>query len=212
MADETADKLNERTPDVQDDAHRDKGTAVLIVDMIQKFDHDDGEELFKNALPAADNTSRLKGKAAASNIPVIYVNDNFGDWKHDFKATVEAARGSERGKQIVELIEPGPNDYHVLKPQHSGFFSTPLDVLLASLKASTLILTGVATDICILATAHDAYMRGFELIVPGDCTAATTNDQKSTALDLLSRIVKANTGPSVDIDFPQTLQNKGLAA
>ena len=210
--DATADKLNDRTPDLPDDEHREKGTALLIVDMIGKFDHDDGEELFKNALPAADNISRLKEKAAAANIPVIYVNDNFGEWKHDFRATVDAARASERGKQILDLIEPGTDDYHVLKPQHSGFFSTPLDVLLASLKVSRLIVTGGATDICILATAHDAYMRGFEIIVPGDCTAAASNDQKNEALDLLSRIVKADIGPSTNIDLSNPLQNKGLAA
>lgn len=204
MPNATADKLNERTPDIAVEAHREKGTALLIVDMISSFDHEDGEELFKNALPAADNISRLKERAAAANIPVIYVNDNFGEWKHDFKATIDGARASERGGQIVPLIEPSPEDYHVLKPQHSGFFSTPLDVLLASLKASRLILTGAATDICILATAHDAYMRGFELMVPGDCTAAATNEQKNEALDLLSRIVKADTRPSTELDLSQT--------
>jgi nicotinamidase-related amidase len=212
MIDATADNLNDRTPDIQNDEHREKGTALLIVDMIGNFDHENGEELFRHALPAAGNISRLKEKAAAANVPVIYVNDNFGEWKHDFKATLEAARASERGKQIVDLIEPGPDDYHILKPQRSGFFSTPLDVLLASLKVSRLVITGAATDICVLATAHDAYMRGFEIIVPGDCTAAATDAQKSEALDLLSRIVDADTRPSGQVDLAKSNKEKSLTA
>lgn len=203
MIDPTADRLDERTPSLHSAEHRKKGTALLIIDMIGDFSHDDGDDLARHALPAASNIARLKARAVEANIPVIYVNDNFGEWRNDFQTTLESARSSKKGSEIVKLIEPGADDYHILKPQRSGFFSTPLDVLLASLKISELILTGAATDICILFTAHDAYMRGFKVIVPPDCTAAATTDQHREAIAQLQRLVDADTRLSEKIVFPR---------
>src|SRR5213079_120018 len=134
-------------------------------------------------------------------IPVIFVNDNYGEWRNDFHATLEAARRSELGSQILEPIDIGTEDYHVLKPQRSGFFSTPLEVLLATLKVSTLIITGIATDLCVLFTANDAYMRGYELLIPSDCTAAVTEERKNETLRLLERIADADTTASSDVDL-----------
>src|SRR3954463_16558228 len=137
----TAENLNERTPPIAHERHRTKGAALLIIDMIGTFEHEDGDKLFENAKPAAEKIGALKKRASELKIPVIFVNDNYGEWRNDFHATLEAARSSKLGSQILELIEVGPEDYHVLKPQRSGFFSTPLEVLLASLKVSTVIIT-----------------------------------------------------------------------
>jgi len=199
--DRTADNLNERTPDVAHDEHRAKGAALLIIDMIGTFEHDDGDRLFENAKPAAEKIANLKKRAAELKIPVIFVNDNYGEWKNDFHATLEAARESKLGSQILEMIDVGPEDYHVLKPQRSGFFSTPLEVLLASLRVSTVIITGITTDICVLFTANDAYMRGYHVIVPRDCTAAVTAEQASSTLELLERVSDAVTTPSDQLDL-----------
>ena len=201
MNDSTVENLDQRTPDIADPAHRERAAALLIVDMIGDFEHEDGEELFLNTLPAAEKLSELARRARHAKVPVIYVNDNYGEWRNDFRATLEGARNSERGRRIIELLEPGPHDYHVLKPQRSGFFSTPLDVLLTSLKVSTLIITGIATDICVLFTANDAYMRGYRVMVPSDCTAAVTADQASETLALLERVADADTSPSADLDL-----------
>lgn len=107
-----------------------------------------------------------------------------------------------KGRRDSKADLPLSDDYHVLKPQRSGFFSTPLDVLLATLKVSELILTGVTTDICILFTAHDAYMRGFRVIVPPDCTAAVTTQQHREAMALLQRLTEADTRLSEKLVLP----------
>ena len=138
--------------------------------MISDYGYDDGEAIFDSALPAARKIAELRQRADRAGVPVIFVNDNFGAWRNDFAATVESARNSDRGSAIVELLPPGPNDYHVLKPQQSGFFATPLDLLLAALGSTRVIITGVTTDMCVLFTAHDAYIRGFNIIIPHDCS------------------------------------------
>ena len=175
--------------------------AVLIVDMIADFGFEDGEALFVHALPAAQKIAELKKRAVAGSVPVIYVNDNYHNWRDDFTATLRAAETSELGKQIASVLLPTTDDYYVLKPQRSGFFGTPLDFLLESLSVSKLIVTGITTDICVLFTAHDAYMRGFSVAVPEDCSAAVRVEDHRSAVALLSRVVHADIRESAEIDF-----------
>jgi nicotinamidase-related amidase len=178
--------------------------ALLIIDMISDFEFEDGEKLFANAKPIAENLARLKRKAQKARVPVVYVNDNFGKWQSDFKKLLEHCSDEKaRGNSIARLLSPDDDDYFVLKPKHSGFFSTTLDVLLEYLGAETLILTGVATNICILFTANDAYMRDFELIVPRDCVAANEAEQNDLTLEFLEKILKADTRASGEINFNQ---------
>src|SRR5258705_11483405 len=120
-------------------------TALLLIDVINDFEYDDGEILFELALPVGRNIARLKKKAKGFGIPTIYVNDNFGKWQSDFRKIISHCRDdSTRGKAFVELLLPDEDDYFVLKPKHSGFFSTTLDLLLEHLTATHLILTGIA--------------------------------------------------------------------
>lgn len=122
--------------------------ALLIIDVISDFEFEDAEKLFENALPMAKKLAAFKKRAKEIGIPAIYVNDNFGKWQSDFRKLLAHARDkSVRGSKIAELLAPNEDDYFVLKPKHSGFFSTTLDVLLEYLNCETLILTGVATDI-----------------------------------------------------------------
>ena len=177
--------------------------------MIANFEYEDGNRIFENALPAARNIAKIKERAKRSQIPVIYVNDNYGMWKNNFEATLAAAEETSKGNQIVDLIRPDKDDYHILKPQRSGFFATPLDVLLSSLEVSTLVITGLTTDICVLFTANDAYMRGFRIIVPADCTAAMDDKARKHALDLLRRIADADTRPSNELDLHRIKVTRG---
>ena len=178
--------------------------ALLIIDMISDFEFENGEKLFANTEPAAENIARLKRKAKQSKIPVVYVNDNFGKWQSDFKKLLEHCSDEKvRGSSIARLLAPDEDDYFVLKPKHSGFFSTTLDVLLEYLGAETLILTGIASNICILFTANDAYMRDFDLVVPRDCTAANEKEQNDLTLDFLEKVLKADTRPSGEINFEE---------
>lgn len=186
-------------------------TAVLILDMISDFDFEDGDKLYPDALKVAERLSELKPRAKKAGVPVIFVNDNFGKWNEDFGAYVNSVRdASEKGRKIIELIGPEDGDYHILKPQRSAFYATPLGVLLLSKNVSNLILTGVTTDICVLFTAHDAYMRGFQVQIPSDCTAATEASYHESALKFLKRIAYADVRPSTEIEFHTQVTNSSL--
>ena len=145
---------------------------------------------------------RLKRRAKKARIPVVYVNDNFGRWQSNFKTQVEhCLRDGVRGQAIVELVVPDDDDYFVLKPKHSGFFSTSLDILLEYLGVKAVILTGIAGNICVLFTANDAYMRDLSLIVPSDCIASNTDRENRNALEQMARVLKADTRCSSDLDL-----------
>jgi nicotinamidase-related amidase len=177
-------------------------TALLIVDFFSDFEFEGGDRLKKQAAVAARKLIKLKEKAKALRLPVIYVNDNFEHWRDDFTHQVDRLieRTDEAG-QIARLLKPDESDYYVLKPQRSGFYSTPLERLLNSLKVKKLIIAGLSTDICVMFTAHDAYERGFEVAIPSDCTAAVDPKHKRDALQLLERVAKVDTTPSTDIDL-----------
>lgn len=135
-------------------------------------------------------------------MPVVYVNDNFDCWHLGFSELVEHLRSAGiPGLPVLNLLAPDPgNDFYVLKPSHSGFFRTGLEVLLKRLGAHTLVLTGFAGDICVLFTANDAYMRGFEVIVPSDCVASELIEDNAHALSQMARLLKANVAPAHALD------------
>ena len=163
---------------------RGKGNALVLIDVINDFDFPLAEALLRYALPAAKRIAALKERARRARIPAIYANDNFGQWRSDFRQQIEhCLEKGGRGSQIVELLRPDDDDYFVLKPMHSGFFSTTLEVLLERLEAERLILVGFAADICVLYTANDAYMRGFKVAVPSDCVASETKREFRFALE-----------------------------
>jgi nicotinamidase-related amidase len=178
--------------------------ALLLIDVINDLEFDGGEKLLKHALPMAEKIAALRERARRAEIPVIYVNDNFGRWQSDFNKLLKHCLDSEvRGKPLAEILRPDEDDYFVLKPKHSGFFSTTLDTLLEYLKAKTLILTGVAANICVLFTANDAYMRDFNLVIPSDCVASNTAEENEHALKLMEQVLKADTTVSDALDFEE---------
>ena len=179
-----------------------KNTALLLIDLISDFEFEDGEKLFERTLPAARRIARLKERASAAHLPVIYVNDNFGKWQEDFKAMADRIlEGDSRGKKVAELLRPSPTDYYVLKPHRSAFYSTALEPLLRNLNVQNLILTGVTADICIMFTANDAYMRDLDLHIPSDCVAAVKTEFHDQAMVFIERVLKADTRPSTELEF-----------
>jgi nicotinamidase-related amidase len=181
---------------------RPASVALLLVDFINDFEFEGAQRMFPSALAAAKAASTLRMRAKRAGVPVIYCNDNFGKWRSDFRSTLEHCLAREvRGKAIAELLKPDGEDYFVLKPKHSGFESTSLDILLSHLGADTLILTGIAGDFCVLFTAHDAYMRGYKLLVPADCAASDTEEDNRFALQHMEKVCKADIRPSSDIVF-----------
>jgi nicotinamidase-related amidase len=176
--------------------------ALLIIDMINALEFDGAEALLPRALRAAERIAALRSRAHASRLPVVYVNDNFGKWRSDFKALLERClQEGVRGRALAQLLKPEAEDYFVLKPKHSGFHCTTLEVLLAHLEVRTLILTGVAANFCVLFTAQDAYMRDFSLIVPRDCVAAETAEDENHALEHMTKVMRADTRDSARLDL-----------
>ena len=192
--------MSETKHDLYGAAPDQSSVALVLIDVINDLDFAEGPALLEAALPMARRILELKGRARAAGVPAIYVNDNFGRWRSNFNALIEHCREAGCvGRPIAEMLRPAEEDYFVLKPKHSGFYSTTLEVLLAHLGARRLILTGISADICVLFTANDAYMRDFELFVPEDCVVSNTPAENRYALDLMRKILKADTRPSADI-------------
>ncbi|MHC5538691.1 cysteine hydrolase family protein [Singulisphaera rosea] len=176
--------------------------ALLMIDTINDLEFPEGDQILRPALAMADRLVELKRRAKAAGIPVVYVNDNFGRWQSNFHAQVEhCLQDKVRGKPLVERLKPDEDDYFVLKPKHSGFFSTTLDILLDYLGVRTLILTGIAGNICVLFTANDAYMRDLALVVPADCTASNSEEINEIALAQMEKVLKADIRPSAEVDL-----------
>ena len=166
------------------------------------FDFQEGEELLRLALPVGRNIATLKRRAKEAGIPVIYVNDNFGRWQSDFKKIVAHCRREDgRGRAFVEMLLPEDDDYFVLKPKHSGFYSTTLSLLLTHLEARNLILTGIAGNNCVLFTANDAYMRDFKIFVPAECIVSNTEEENEHALKQMENVLKADTTIATELDL-----------
>jgi nicotinamidase-related amidase len=178
-------------------------TALLLVDVINDLAFKGSTPLVRHAESMAGPLARLIERARSASIPVIYVNDNFGRWQSDWRKVVERClRKDSPGHRVVERLQPQPNDYFVLKPKHSGFYSTTLDLLLSYLGVRVVVLTGIATDICILFTANDAYMRDYEVVVPHDCVAALTKRRSDFALEQIRQVLKGRTPISTSLRFP----------
>jgi nicotinamidase-related amidase len=178
------------------------GQCVLLVDVINGFDFPGSRALVRSAERAAPRIERLLERARKAGVPVIYVNDNFGRWRSDFAATVEACTQPDQpGRSVSERLRPHDKDYFVLKPQYSGFYGTTLELLLEHIGARTLILAGFATNLCVSFTANDAYMRGYKLIVPQDCTASNTPALTRAALAHVRTALAGRTPRSVAISF-----------
>lgn len=177
-------------------------TVLILIDVINDFQFAGGEQLLKLAMPVGRNIAELKRRSKQFGIPAIYVNDNFGKWQSDFRKIIAHCREDEvRGKPFVELLLPDEDDYFVLKPKHSGFYSTSLDLLLEHLTATNLILTGIAGNNCVLFTANDAYMRDFKLFVPSDCVVSNTKEDNEYALKQMRDVLKAEVGPVRELDL-----------
>lgn len=185
--------------------------ALILIDVINDFDFPNGKELLKRAIPVAKNIAALKKRTEEEGIATIYVNDNFGRWRSDFRAQVERCAADDRpGKPVADLLKPSDKDFFVLKPMHSGFYCTVLPALLEQLGAKTLILAGFASNICVLFTAHDAHMRKFKLVIPADCSAAETDEDHQFSINQLKSVLKANVDSSSELNFEEWLESARL--
>jgi nicotinamidase-related amidase len=169
----------------------------VLVDTINPFDFPGGAAFARRSLGVARNIARLRERATRAGVPVIYVNDNIGRWRSDFRELIDqCTRLGSPGKPIVDLLTPRRDDYVVLKTTLSGFYETPLDTMLRLGGVRRLVLTGFAADNCVLFTAADAYMREYRLDVPRDCIGAKSPAALKRALATLQQLLSARTAPS----------------
>ena len=196
--------MSRKKKDAQGIAEHRSKAALLLIDVVNDFEFEGGEKLARAANKIAKNIAALKRRGKAAGIPVIYLNDNFGKWQSDFRKLVEHCVNKEsRGRSVVERLLPEPDDYFVLKPKNSGFYSTALELLLRYLEARTLILCGLTADNCALFTAVDAHMRDYDLIIPSDCVASQSPGRNTQALDLIRRVLDAEITTSRNLDLEE---------
>lgn len=177
--------------------------VLLLVDFINPLDFDGADDLTDDAVEAAKATAALKKRLSEAGVPTIYANDNYGSWHSDFNDLV-IQLGKARGtpSRIARLLHPTADDLTILKPRHSAFYASPLSLLLDRMQAKRLIITGLATDICVQFTAMDAFLRGYSIEVPADCTAAESPKNKQQALEYMERIMRCGTAPSASLLVP----------
>ena len=189
------------------------GTALLLIDVINDLAFEGSETLVEQAEPMATRLATLKRRAAAAGVPAIYINDNFGQWRSDFRQTVaHCTSRSSPGRVLSQRLRPTAKDYFVLKPKHSGFYDTTLDTLLDMLRIRRVILTGIAGNICVLFTANDAYMREFKLFAPSDCIVSNTAAENDHALQQIETVLKGNVTASTRLAFRRAKATRGRTA
>jgi nicotinamidase-related amidase len=193
-----------RNTDLHGNAPDSCSVALLLLDVVNDLEFDGGAGMLPRAIRMGRRIAALKAQASAAGVPVVYVNDNFGRWRSDFRRIVAHCLDDDvRGEPVVAMLVPDEKDYFVLKPKHSGFFNTTLDLLLDYLQVKTLVITGMATDACVLFTAADAYMRDLHVIIPRDCVTALTVPAHREALTHMRRVLKADIVSSRDVDFAE---------
>ena len=172
-------------------------TALLLVDVINLFDFPRGAAFARRALAPAKNIRRLRDRAHDRGVPVIYVNDNWGRWRSDFKTIVaDCSRPERPGAPIAELLAPTPRDFFVLKPHLSGFHETPLDTLLQGRNVERVVIGGFAADNCVFFTAVEAHMRDYKVVIPSDCCASEIDEERRHVLAKMRKFLDADTSPS----------------
>ena len=178
------------------------GTALLLIDVINDLAFDGSDAIVTQAEFMAGSLARLKRRATAAGVPAIYINDNFGQWRSDFRRTVaHCTARSSPGHRVSSRLRPTARDYFVLKPKHSGFFDSTLDTLLETLRIRRVILAGIAGNICVLFTANDAYMREYKIFAPADCIVSNTAADNDHALRQIQTVLKGNVSASTRLRF-----------
>lgn len=164
--------------------------ALLIIDMINNFDFPHGSILAKKAHQIAKSIKSLKEQFHKQKLPVIFINDHYNLWQADLHKIIDYCR-NENSQPLFDQLLPEEDDYFLIKPKHSAFYGTALNTLLLQLNVNTLVLTGIAGNICVLFTANDAYMREYKLLVAKDCIASVDENDNRYALLMMENVLKA---------------------
>lgn len=183
--------------------------ALLIIDVINDLEFPGAEKVYPWAMKMATRLTAFRVKAHRAGVPVIYANDNYGYWRNDPDDLYKhCMRPGARGRELSRRMKPARQDYLILKPRHSAFFATPLQPLLQHLQVKQLILAGLATNLCVLFTAHDAHMHEYPITVLSDCCAAESDSDHDMALSQLKEFCAARVQLSTEVDFKSASRRK----
>jgi|SRR6218665_191040 len=165
-------------------------TALLIIDVINDLEFPGGEHVLPWALRMVERLGPFADQMREARVPVIYVNDNFDHWRSQFGDLYKhCTRKGARGRDVARALKPKPEDYFILKPKHSAFFATSLVPLLEHLGTKKLLMAGIATNLCVFFSAHDAHMHEYKITVLSDCCAAESDTDHDIALEQLERFL-----------------------
>jgi nicotinamidase-related amidase len=164
--------------------------ALVVIDMINTYEHDDGDRLRASAEEVVPVIADLLEGARAARAPVIYVNDNFGHWRSDHRALIDRALASDAAP-LVEPLVPDEDAMFVVKARHSIFYETPFGYLLTQEGIEEIVLTGQATEQCILYSALDAHIRHIPVVVPREAVAHIHADLAEAALRMMELNMEA---------------------
>ncbi|WP_057915851.1 isochorismatase family cysteine hydrolase [Peribacillus muralis] len=171
--------------------HKSSSFALLIIDMINDFQFKHGDMLLEHTELIIDPILKLKKQMKEKGCPIIYINDHYDLWQADFDKIIERCK-NDGNAPLIERIKPQQDEFFLIKPKHSAFYGTALNTLLTRLKVKTLIITGIAGNICVLFTANDAYMREYQLWIPEDCIASASKEDNNYALKMMDHVLKAS--------------------
>jgi nicotinamidase-related amidase len=174
--------------------------ALVVIDMINTYDHEDAEHLRESAEQVVPVLCGLVERAREAGAPVIYVNDNFGDWRSDSRALVDSALKGEHAS-LVEPLVPDDTAMFVVKARHSIFYETPLEYLLGQEDIEELVLTGQVTEQCIVYSALDAHIRHIPVVVPRDAVAHIHEDLAEASLRMMEVNMEAEVCDAADVRF-----------
>lgn len=173
-------------------------TALLVVDMLNDYDHPDGEPLRESAESVVPVIGRLIERAYEDDVLVVHVNDNHGRFDAGRQELVASARDGA-GAALIDPIAPRSDAPFVTKARHSVFYGSPLEYLLESKGVGRLVLTGQVTEQCILYSALDAYIRHFQVVVPRDAVAHIVRDLADAALRMTESNMRAQVSDADDV-------------
>jgi nicotinamidase-related amidase len=167
--------------------------VLLLVDFVNPLNFPGADDLAPAALEAARATASLKERLAREGVATIYANDNYGIWQSDFHSLVSTCLGIEGVPgEIARLLYPQAEDITILKPRHSAFYASPLELLLTEMEAKELVICGLASDMCVQLTAAEAFLREYPCWVPSDCHAAESREAKDAAVAYMASVLKCD--------------------
>ena len=172
-------------------------TALIVIDMLNPYDHEDADVLTENVEPVVPTLARLVAEASERDVELVYVNDNYGDFAATRDDLTRAALEGRR-PDLIEPILPPEGVAFLQKARHSAFYSTALDHLLRQHELETIVLTGQVTEQCILYTALDAYIRHFHIRVVRDAVAHIDEALGDAALQMMQRNMRVDVVDAAD--------------